>query len=97
MAITTEAAEAALRSIFHDLAEDLETEAVEFDHGTKLLDLGMESISLIYLISELQQHFDLGDKLFQHLRESDQLLKDMDVGDILSGLVSVSTEESSNV
>jgi len=97
MAITTEAAEAALRSIFDDLAEDLETEAVEFDRGTKLLDLGMESISLIYLISELQQHFDLGDKLFQHLRESDRLLKDMDVGDILSGLVAVSSEEPSNV
>ncbi|SIT15304.1 Phosphopantetheine attachment site [Roseivivax lentus] len=96
MAITIETAEAALRSIFEDLAEDLEADVVEFDRDTKLLDLGMESISLIYLISELQQHFELGDRLFQHLRESDRLLKDMDMGDILSGLVAVSAEEPSD-
>lgn len=93
MTVTTDAAQAALKEIFEDLADDLETEAVEFTAETKLVDLGMESISLIYLISELQQHFSLEERLFQHLRESERLLVDMNVDDILQGVVAASKPE----
>lgn len=97
MNVSTESADAALREIFTDLAEDLETEPVDFTAETRLVDLGVESISLIYLISELQQHFNLEERLFQHLRESERLLADMQVSDILSGVVAASDPEVQNV
>lgn len=91
MPVAIEAAETAMREIFTDLAEDLEAEPVEFTADTRLVDLGVESISLIYLISELQQHFGLEERLFQHLRDSERLLVDMQVNDILSGVVAASS------
>jgi len=91
MTVTTEAAEAALKEIFEDLSEDLDAEPVDFTAETRLVDLGMESISLIYLVSELQQHFQLEERLFQYLRGTERLLIDMNVGDILAGVTAVST------
>ncbi|KUJ80063.1 acyl carrier protein [Ruegeria profundi] len=97
MPVAIETAKTAMREIFHDLAEDLEEEPVEFTADTKLVDLGVESISLIYLISELQQHFNLEERLFQHLRETERLLVDMQVSDILNGVVAASAgQEVSN-
>ncbi|MGV6849683.1 MAG: acyl carrier protein [Marinibacterium sp.] len=91
MTVTNEAAEAALKEIFEDLSEDLDAEPVDFTAETRLVDLGMESISLIYLVSELQQHFELEERLFQYLRDTERLLIDMNVGDILAGVTAVST------
>lgn len=90
MSVAYETAKEALSEIFTDLAEDLEAEPVDFAADTRLVDLGLESISLIYLVSELQQHFSLEERLFQYLRDSERLLVDMDVDDILKGVVAVS-------
>lgn len=92
MSVSYETAEAALSEIFSDLAEDLDSEPVDFGAETRLVDLGLESISLIYLVSELQQHFGLGEKLFEYLRATDRLLVNMNVDDILEGVVSVSQD-----
>lgn len=89
MQLTLQTAEAALREILEDLSEDLDTDGTDFDADTRLIDLGLESISLIYLISELQQHFGLGEQLFQKLRREERLLRDMTVGDILGAVVAV--------
>lgn len=90
MSVSQENAYSALSEIFTDLSEDLEAEPVDFTGETRLVELGLESISLIYLISELQQHFELGERLFQHLRDTERLLVDMNVDDILNGVVAVS-------
>ena len=55
MAITYDDAMSVLQEIFEDLADDLDLEDETLDPNAKILDLGMESISLVYLISELQQ------------------------------------------
>ena len=54
----------------------------------------MESISLVYLISELQQHYGLGDALFRKVRDEDRLLKDMSVDDILKSVVELGQKAS---
>jgi acyl carrier protein len=71
-----------LREIFRDLEDDLGIEDMALTPDTRLIDLGLESISLVYLVSELQQHYKLQTKLFRHMREQDLLLKDMRVSDI---------------
>jgi acyl carrier protein len=74
----------ALKEILADINEDWDVGEVTYD--TRLVDLGMESISLVYLIAELQQTYDLEDKLFRKMRSEGSLLKDMAVGDILTSL-----------
>ena len=91
--ISTQEAETALREILSDLAEELEIETSGFDRTTSLIDLGLESISLVYLVSELQQHFGLGDRLFRQLRDGDQLLKKMTLGDVLDAVVAADAQK----
>lgn len=74
----------ALKEILADLNEDWDVGEVTYD--TRLVDLGLESISLVYLIAELQQTYALEDKLFRKMRNDGSLLKDMTVGDILTSL-----------
>ena len=90
--ITYEDANSVLKEILEDLSEDLDEEALDFTAESKLIDLGMESISLIYLISELQQHYGMGDLLFRRLREEERLLKDMSIRDILNSAVKLANE-----
>lgn len=78
-----------VRAIFGDLMEDLDLGDVEIDSETRLVDLGVESISLVYLVSEVQQHFQLGDAVFRRLRDEGQLLTEMSVGDIVDAVVAV--------
>jgi hypothetical protein len=73
-----------LKTLLKDINEDWETGDVTTD--TKLVDLGMESISLVYLIAELQQMYGLGDALFRKMRGEGTFLKDMTVGDVLNSL-----------
>ena len=47
-----------LKDLLKDISEDWET--VEVTTETRLVDLGMESISLVYLIAELQQMYRSG-------------------------------------
>ena len=86
--ITFEDAFGAISEIFEDL-EDSPDEARPLSAEAKLTDLGLESISLVYLISELQQRYGLGDRLFRKLREDDLLLKEMSVGDVVSSVVAL--------
>ena len=76
-----------LKEIFEDLADDLDLDDVEVEPGQGILSLGMESISIVYLVSELQQHFGLGNKVFDDLRQNERLLKDMTVDDIINAVL----------
>lgn len=78
-----------LREIFEDLGEDLDMGEAALTPDTKLMDLGMESISLVYLVSELQQHYGLGDRLFRQMRDDGILIRNLSVGDIEKMVVSL--------
>lgn len=93
-AVTYDNAYKVMQEIFEDLADDLGEDEIELSPQSKVLDLGVESISLVYLISELQQNYGLGDQLFRKMREEDQLLKDMTVDDILKAVVELSARQS---
>lgn len=73
-----------MKDLLKDINEDWETGEVTTE--TRLVDLGMESISLVYLIAELQQMYGLGDALFRKMRGDGTFLKDMTVGDVLKSL-----------
>jgi hypothetical protein len=75
---------ASLTELLHDVNEDWET--AEIKSGTRLVELGLESISLVYLIAELQQMYGLGDRLFRKMRDEGSFLKDMTIGDIVNAL-----------
>lgn len=90
--LTTEDVRAVLQEIFLDLGEDLDLSDVDLTAETRLLDLGLESISLVYLVSELQQHYELGDRLFRHLRESAVMIRDLSVGDVETIVVALKNE-----
>lgn len=77
----------AIRALIEDVAEDWDLG--EVSEATRLVDLGMESISLVYLVAELQQQFGLGDALFNHLRKQDQLIRDMTVGDLANSIAAL--------
>lgn len=79
-----------MTEIFSDLASEISDEPLELSINHRLIDLGIESISLVYLISELQQHFGLGDGLFRMLREEGRLLKEMTVYDVVVAVVQLS-------
>ena len=50
---------------------------------TQLGDLGMESINLVYFIAEVQQHYNLEDRLFIRLKQGGTLLINLRVCDIV--------------
>jgi acyl carrier protein len=65
----------------------------EITAETCLGNLGLESISLVYLIAEIQQHYDLRDLLFKRLRAVEMnitLLRVADIVDLVSELASPS-------
>src|SRR5262245_19130273 len=76
-----------LKELLKDINQDWESETITLE--TRLVDLGLESISLVYLIAELQQMYRLGDLLFRKMRSEGSLLKDMTVGDILKSLTAL--------
>jgi aryl carrier-like protein len=76
-----------LKDLLKDINQDWEVETIT--PHTRLVDLGLESISLVYLIAELQQMYQLGDLLFRKMRSESSLLKDMTVGDILRSLTAL--------
>ena len=71
------------------LADDLDMEDTDLDPSQSVLSLGIESISIVYLVSELQQHYGLGNRLFDELRANDRLLKDMTLHDIVETVLKV--------
>lgn len=75
-----------MQEILADVTADWDIEPGEITLETRLVDIGMESISLVYLIAELQQAYGLGDRLFQKMREEGSLLKDMTVGTVLTSM-----------
>lgn len=89
-ALTADDVGRVLQEIFADLGEDLDIGEVSLTAGTRLIELGMESISLVYLVSELQQHYALGDRLFRQMRENGMLIRNLSVGDIEDMVVKLS-------
>jgi hypothetical protein len=73
-----------LKELLQDINDDSDSGEVTLE--TRLVDLGLESISLVYLMAELQQMHGLGDALFRLMRGKGMLMKDMSVGDILNSL-----------
>jgi hypothetical protein len=68
----------------------------DIGRDTRLGDTGVESIALVYLIAEIQQHFDLGDVVFERLRSSGSNLTQLRVGDLTRLLVDLIWEWSGN-
>jgi hypothetical protein len=56
---------------------------VEISSKTCLGDLGLESISLVYLIAEIQQYYNLQDLLFKKLRTAEIKVTDLQVADLV--------------
>ena len=83
---------AVLHEIFEDLGEDLDLGPVALSGEIRLLDLGLESISLVYLVSELQQHYGLGDRLFRHMREKGALIRDLKVSELQNMVVALKND-----
>ncbi len=92
--LTTDDVGAVLQEIFDDLGEDLDLGDVTLTAETRLLDLGLESISLVYLVSELQQHYGLGDRLFRRLRETGSMIRDLSVGEVQKLVVTLKQERA---
>jgi acyl carrier protein len=78
---------ATLKEIFDDLAEDLGLNGTDITPDQGILSLGTESISIVYLVSELQQHYGLGNRVFDELRANDRLLKNMTVDDVITSVL----------
>ena len=55
----------------------------EISPETRLGDLGLESISLVYLIAEVQHYYNLQDLLFQKLRMAVINIKDLRIADVV--------------
>ncbi len=81
-----------LREIFEDLGEDLDLGDVSLNPEMRLLDSGLESISLVYLVSELQQHYGLGDRLFRRMRDGGTMIRDLTVGELQDMVVLLKNE-----
>jgi acyl carrier protein len=81
---TTDQVLATITEILDDLAEDWDSGEITLEG--RLIDLGMESISLVYLVAELQQHYGLGDQLFNKMRVDGSQLRDMTVGMIVDSI-----------
>ena len=90
--VTTLDVGAVLNEIFEDLGEDLDLGMVSLTPETRLMDLGLESISLVYLVSELQQHYSLGDRLFRRMRESGAMIRDLSVGELQDMVVALKND-----
>jgi len=90
--LTDKDVSAVLHEIFEDLGEDLDLGQVTLTPDMRLLDLGLESISLVYLVSELQQHYGLGDRLFRRMRESGALIRDLSVGELQDMVVALKND-----
>jgi acyl carrier protein len=55
----------------------------EISPETRLDSLGLESISLVYLIGEVQQHYNLQNVLFEKLRAAAIMITDLRVADVV--------------
>ena len=86
MSIALDDVRKVIKEILDDLQEDLDFELGDLNADAKLTDMGMESISLVYLVSELQQHYQLGDSVFRNLRAEGRLLTEMTVEDIVQSV-----------
>jgi acyl carrier protein len=73
-----------LKELLDDINDGAEGPEVTLE--TRLVDLGLESISLVYLTAELQQMYGLGDAMFRQMRSEGTFIKDMSVGDIINSL-----------
>ena len=60
-----------------------EWDVSEISPETRLDSLGLESISLVYLIGEVQQHYNLQNVLFEKLRAAAIMITDLRVADVV--------------
>ena len=67
--------------LLREITADLDVPDISGD--TQLGELGIESISLVYFIGELQRHFQLDDRLFENLRETRRNIIDLDLSTLL--------------
>lgn len=87
--MTHEGVFASLKEIFADLAEDLDLDDAEISKDQEVISVGIESIGIVYLISELQQQYQLENRVFDELRAKDRLLRDMTFDDVINAVLSV--------
>ncbi len=69
-----------------DLLDELTAEwnSVRIEPGSGLGELGLESISLVYLLAEVQLEYGLNDALFGALRSEEHDVKEMTVAELAS-------------
>jgi hypothetical protein len=89
-------------AVFHYITEILAEITEDWDVGeisleTRLGDLGVESISLVYLIGEMQQYYNLQDLLFQRLRAAAIRITDLYVADIVDFVCELLTTRAVSV
>ncbi len=67
--------------VLREVTADLDVD--EITPHTQLGSLGLESISLVYLIAEIQQHYGLQDRLFSKLRAKAMNIQALRVADVV--------------
>ncbi len=89
-------------AILSFVTEILAEVAADWDVGpilpeTQLGELGLESISLVYLIGEIQQRYHLQDRLFQSLRAAEINIAKMRIADIVDFVCDILSNPRANV
>jgi acyl carrier protein len=66
--------------ILEEITSDWDVGTISAD--SRLQELNLESINLVYFIAELQQKYGLGQRLFTHIRLAGRPLAELRVADI---------------
>lgn len=85
--------------ILNYVVEVLKDITSEWDVGeigaeTRLGDMGLQSINLVYLISDIQQHYDLKDLLYTELVKAGVLFNDLHVREVVDMVYGLLERES---
>ena len=67
--------------ILQEITSDWDVGTISSD--TRLADLNLESINLVYFIAELQQQYGLQQRLFTRIRSTDRAVAELTVGDVV--------------
>ena len=70
-----------IHKLLVELTEDWDVG--EISAATRLGDVILESIAVVYFVGDLQQRYGLGDRLFHEIRASTVKLPELTVGDVV--------------
>jgi len=95
---STVSARADVVAYIADLLADVlgDTEIVDINEYTRLDALGLQSISLVYLIAEIQDKYRLDDALFDRLRSSRTRVTELSVGNVVDLVCNLSEQHTTH-